>query len=409
MTISPATSPPRPGLPLALIGLGGLVMAVSIGLRAGLGVVVVPYSLLQGWPLATFSLAMAAHNLLWGLVQPLVGLVADLKGTRGVILFGALAYAGGLAATALAASPAAALAGAGGAVGLGLACASFPVVLALVGRACAPGQRAQAMGLAIAVGSFGQVLVPPAVGWAVERFGVVVALAAMAGLAALMAPLAFTLGSRPDGRGAAPLLAARSGAALATAWGVPGYRHLVIGFFACGFQLAFISLHLPGHLALCGQPASTGGVALAVMGAFNVIGCWLFGHLGGRWRLSRLLALLYALRALAVAGFLAVPLSQSSLLAFSALTGLTWLATVPLTSALIARLFGVGSLGLLFGVAFLSHQLGSFAGALAGGWVFDATGSYDWVWVASGLLGLIAAVLHWPIPDHPPAGFTAPA
>jgi predicted MFS family arabinose efflux permease len=256
------------------------------------------------------------------------------------------------------------------------------------------------MGLAIALGSFGQVLIPPAVDALVARDGVVAALGVMAALAVLMAPLALGLG---EGRGpvaAVPPPPPR--AALAAAWANPGYRRLVIGFFACGFQLAFISLHLPGHLVLCGQPAAAGGWALAVMGACNVFGCWLFGQLGGRHPPARLLALIYALRAVTLAGFVVLPVSLGSLLIFSALTGLTWLATVPLTSALIARLCGVQALGLLFGVAFLSHQLGSFAGALAGGWAFDATGSYTAVWALAGLLGLIAALLHGSIAEPPP-------
>ena len=405
MIISPAATPPE--LPWRLILLGGLVMAISIGLRAGLGVVVQPYALFQGWPLATVALAMALHNLLWGLVQPLVGGLADRHGARGVVAGGALAFAAGLAATAGATSPATALAGAGGAVGLGLAAASFPVVLALVGRASPPRLQAQAMGLAIALGSCGQVAVPPLVGWLVERDGVVAALATMAALALLMAPLAFGLGAGRAGGG--PTVPPPSPGALAAAWASPSYRRLVVGFFACGFQLAFISLHLPGHLVLCGQPAAAGGWALAAMGLFNVAGCWLFGRWGGRGSPARLLVLLYLLRALAVAVLLLVPLTPASLALFSIITGLTWLATVPLTSAVIARLFGTGALGLLFGVAFLSHQLGSFAGALAGGWAFDATGSYRAVWAVAGGLGLLAALLHWPIVDTPPAAAPAPA
>jgi MFS family permease len=392
------------GLPLGIIALGGLVMAISIGIRAALGIFVLPYSTGHGWPISTFSLALAVHNLVWGLVQPLVGMAADLYGARPVIAAGALFYAGGLLLTAWGTDPSQAMLGSGLAVGLGLSAASFPVILALVGRAASASRRPMAMGLTIAGGSLGQVLLPPLAGRLTADQGVSAAMVAMAGIALTMAPLALCLGERRP-LSAAGGLSARPAvhplAGLRAAWGNAGYRQLVIGFFACGFQLAFISIHLPGHLSLCGAPAGAGAMALAVMGLFNVVGCWAFGGLGQRYSLPRLLALLYGLRAVAVAGFLAVPLSEASLLAFSALTGLTWLATVPLTSALIARLFGAHHLGILFGTAFLSHQIGSFLGAMGGGWAFDATGSYGLVWGMAGALGLAAAILHWPIADQP--------
>ncbi|SEH33942.1 MFS transporter [Magnetospirillum fulvum] len=403
MPPDPSASPSFTPAALTIVAAGAAVMAISIGVRATLGVFVLPLSMLHHWPVSTFSLALAVHNLLWGLVQPLVGGLADRHGARPVIVAGSLFYAGGLLLTAGGSDPAAAMLGAGLAVGLGLSAASFPVVLALVGRAVPADRRSLAMGLAIAGGSLGQVILPPLGGVLIEGQGVTVALVALAAITLAMAPLALLLTERRPAD-AAPLSAPTTDsvyAPLAAAWKSGAYRLVVIGFFACGFQLAFISIHLPGHLSLCGMPPGAGANALALMGLFNVAGCWICGSLGSRYSLPRLLAILYGLRAIAVAGFLAVPLSEASLIGFSALTGFTWLATVPLTSALIAHLFGPRDLGLLFGTAFLSHQLGSFLGVWAGGWAFDLTGSYQSVWAAAGALGLIAAILHAAISDRP--------
>jgi MFS family permease len=377
-----------------------MVMAISVGIRAAQGVFLVPMSQLRDWPIGTFSLALAIQNLLWGVIQPLVGMVADSFGATPVIVVGALFYAGGLLIAACFGEPWAAMMGAGVAIGVGLSAASFPVVLAMVGRSVTMERRNLAMGLTIAGGSLGQVILPPLGDRLTEGRGLASAMIVMAVIALAMIPLALSFDegkSAPHGdqRGSDPL------AALINAWSYTGYRLLVIGFFACGFQLAFISIHLPGHLTLCGMPASAGASALGLMGLFNIAGCWGCGIFGDRLGLTRLLAALYAVRVIAVGIFLMMPLSELSLFLFSALTGLTWLATVPLTSGVIARMFGPRHLGTLFGTAFLSHQLGSFLGASAGGWSFDATGSYWLVWVVTCGLGACAAIMHLLIEDRP--------
>lgn len=391
--------PPVPGRSVSLIASAAAVMAISVGIRTAQGIFVVPMAQLRDWPIGTFSLALAIQNLLWGVIQPLVGMVADTYGARPVIAMGALFYAGGLLLAAWGGEPWMAILGAGVAIGIGLSAASFPVVLAMVGRAVTPARRNLAMGLTIAGGSLGQVLLPPLGDRLTEGHGLPSAMVVMAVIALAMVPLALFL--REDAVAEDGPTMPDPLAALTNAWTDPDYRRLVAGFFACGFQLAFISIHLPGHLSLCGMPATAGATALGLMGLFNIAGCWGCGVLGDRIGLARLLAALYGLRVVAVGIFLVLPLSEFSLFLFSALTGLTWLATVPLTSGLIARMFGPRHLGTLFGTAFLSHQMGSFLGASAGGWAFDATGSYWLVWVVAAGLGAAAAILHLMIEDRP--------
>jgi predicted MFS family arabinose efflux permease len=190
-------------------------------------------------------------------------------------------------------------------------------------------------------------------------------------------------------------------AAVAQALGHRGYRLLTLGFFTCGFQLAFIGTHLPNYLLLCHMPVGLGATALALVGLFNMVGSWGCGWLGGRFRQQQVLGWLYLIRGAAIAAFFLAPKSEASVVVFAAVMGLTWLGTVPLTSGLVAKVFGVRHLGTLFGVCFLSHQIGSFLGAWAGGFVFDVTGSYSLVWIATAIAGLVAALLHFPIDDRP--------
>jgi predicted MFS family arabinose efflux permease len=386
-----------------IVAAGAAVMAVAVGIRATLGVFLVPLSRLHGWPLAAFSLDLALQNLFWGLIQPLVGLAADIFGAGRVIAVGALCFACGLWLMATSGNHLLISLGSGLVLGLGLAAVSFPVVLAVVGRAVPVQNRSMAMGLAIAGGSLGQVVLPPLAGHLVSSSGVLSGIAAMAWIALLMLPLAWPLRERMTitHKAAEAVARAQPLTALRLAWRRPGYRLVVFGFFACGFQLAFISIHLPGHLAICGLSPQAGATALGVMGLFNILGCWAAGVLGNRCSLPSLLAALYLVRAVAVAAFLAWPPSDTGVLLFSAVMGVTWLATVPLTSGVIARMFGVRYLGTLFGVAFLSHQIGSFFGAWLGGLVFDMAGTYTAVWLIAGGLGVVAALMHLPIDDSP--------
>ena len=377
-------------------------MAVSIGVRATLGIFVLPLSRLHGWPVAVFSLDLALQNLFWGFIQPLVGLTADVFGAGRVIAVGALFFAGGLWLSANSNQPLLVMLGSSFALGIGLATASFPVVLAVVGRSVSPAWRSMAMGLAISGGSLGQVVLPPLAGHLVSRSGVLSAITAMAWIALLMIPLAWPLREKSASRAVVvEPVALNPFAALRLAWQRTDYRMVVVGFFVCGFQLAFISIHLPGHLSVCGLSPQLGATALGVMGFFNILGCWGSGYFGARYSQPALLAILYGVRAVVVAAFLARPPSNFGVLVYSAVMGVTWLATVPLTSGVIARMFGVRYLGTLFGVAFLSHQIGSFFGAWLGGAVYDRVGSYTVAWTIAGILGLLASLMHLPIDDSP--------
>lgn len=380
----------------------GLVLSGAMGIRQTFGLFLGPFSLETGIPVATTALAIALHNLVWGFAQPFAGAAADRYGAAPVVVFGALVYAGGLALTALVPSAPMLMVGMGLMVGIGISCTSFGVVLTAVGRASAPEQRSAALGLASAGGSLGQVLLVPFAQSIGALAGMSVALLALAGIIVAVAPLGFWLDRAP--RSAATADSTASGSlsdAIGQAWRNPGYRLLTLGFFTCGFQLAFIATHLPGYLSLCHMPVGLGATALALIGLFNMAGSWGCGWLGGRFRPQHVLGWLYVVRGAAIGLFVIVPKSEAVVVVFAAVMGLTWLGTVPLTSGLVARVFGVQHLGTLFGIVFLSHQIGSFLGAWLGGVVLDFAGSYDPVWLTTALAGFVAALLHFPIDDRP--------
>lgn len=382
----------------------GLVLSGAMGIRQTFGLFLGPFSLETGIPVATTALAIALHNLVWGFAQPFAGAAADRCGSAPVIALGALIYAGGLVLTALAPSAPTLLLGLGLMVGIGISGTSFGIVLTAVGRAATPERRSAALGLASAGGSLGQVLLVPFAQAITAVAGLSAALLALAAIIVALAPFGVALERMP--RGTPPGGASASGSlpeAILLAWRNPGYRLLTLGFFTCGFQLAFIATHLPGYLALCHMPVGLGATALALIGLFNMAGSWGCGWLGGRYRPQHVLAWLYLIRAVAIGTFVLTPKSEAAVGAFAAVMGLTWLGTVPLTSGLVARVFGVRHLGTLFGIVFLSHQIGSFLGAWLGGAVLEATGSYRPVWLATALAGLVAALLHVPIDDRPVA------
>lgn len=366
-----------PGIQAGLVILAGaLIMSAAMGSRQTFGLFIGPFSFDRGLPVTLTAFAIALHNLVWGFTQPFAGAAADRWGAAPVVAFGAVAFAAGLVLTALASSGAMLVLGLGLLVGIGISCTTFGVVLTALGRAAPPEKRSMAMGLASAGGSLGQVLLVPLSQWVTDLSGTAASLLVLAGC----------------------LLA------VAQALGHRGYRLLTLGFFTCGFQLAFIGTHLPNYLLLCHMPAGLGATALALVGLFNMIGSWGCGWLGGRFRQQQVLAWLYLIRGAAIAAFFLAPKSETSVVLFAAVMGLTWLGTVPLTSGLVARVFGTRHLGTLFGVCFLSHQIGSFLGAWAGGFVFDVTGSYSLVWIATAIAGLVAALLHFPIDDRPVVG-----
>jgi predicted MFS family arabinose efflux permease len=390
------------------IAAGALTMSAAMGVRQTFGLFVGPVSSDHGLPISTIAFAVALHNLVWGFAQPLAGAAADRYGTAMVIAFGAIVFAAGLAVAATAGSAPVLILGFGILVGAGISCTTFGVVLPAVGRAVSPERRSMAMGLASAGGSLGQMLLVPFAQGVSDHAGVRAALLALAAAMLIAAPLGIALD-----RGGTTGVRARSGpsleATLADAVRHRGYGLLTLGFFTCGFQLAFIGTHLPNYLLLCHMPVGLGAEALALIGFFNMIGCWICGWLGGRFRQQHLLAWLYLIRAAAIALFFLAPKSETSVVLFAAVMGLAWLGTVPLTSGLVAKMFGLQHLGTLFGICFLSHQVGAFLGAWLGGYLFDLTGSYAAVWTATALAGVAAAILHFPIDDAPVRPVTAHA
>ena len=382
---------------------GALILSLSMGVRQSFGLFLSPITTDLGMARGTFAFAMAIQQILWGLAQPLTGMAADRFGTTRTVMIGTMVYVLGLLIMSGTSNAFDLNLGAGVGIGLGAAGTGFAVVLGSVGRLVEPAKRSMALGIAAAGGSFGQFFMAPVGQALIDLQGWSGAFLSMALIAVLMAPLAIPLRGRaadvPEAAGAGPSQTLR--AALAEAFGHGGYRYLTLGFFVCGFQVMFVAVHLPAYLQDVGLPAGTGATALALIGFFNIIGTYACGALGGRYSKKYLLSGLYFLRSIVFAVFLALPKTEVSVLVFSAALGLLWLGTVPLTSGLVAQIFGARYMASLFGMVFFSHQVGSFLGVWLGGRVFDATGAYDAIWWASIALGLAAAVLHLPITEKP--------
>jgi predicted MFS family arabinose efflux permease len=381
---------------------GALILSAAMGVRQTFGLFIGPFSFDRGLPVTLIAFAIALHNLVWGIAQPFAGAAADRYGAAPVVAFGSAVFALGLGVAALAPTGLMLVVGMGFLVGVGISCTSFGVVLTAVGRSASPEKRSMAMGVASAGGSLGQVLMVPLAQSVSQISGLSASLLTLAFLILLAAPLGIFLDGRSNSANAreeAPPLPLQR--ALQQALHHRGYCLLTLGFFTCGFQLAFIATHLPGYLSLCHMPIGLGATALALIGLFNMVGSWSCGWLGGRFRQQHVLGWLYLIRGVAIGAFFLLPKNETSVVVFAAAMGLTWLGTVPLTSGLVAKVFGTTHLGTLFGICFLSHQIGSFLGAWLGGFVFDLTGSYSLVWGATAAAGFLAAMLHFPINDAP--------
>ena len=373
-----------------------------MGVRQTFGLFLSPLAVERGIPVSTIALAIALHNLVWGLAQPFTGAAADRHGAARIVALGVLSYAAGLALAATTSSGLVLMLGMGVLIGLGMSATTFGVVLTAVGRTATPEQRSLAMGLAGAGGSFGQITLAPLAQFTIESWGLAATLLALATLLLAVGPFGLLLdrrGAPVSGPSGAGLETPTLGEILTQALRHPGYRLLTLGFFTCGFQLAFISTYLPDYLLLCHMPIGLGATALSLIGLFNMIGSWACGWLGGRFRQQMVLGWLYLIRGVAIATFFVLPKSAASVAIFAAVMGLTWLGTVPLTSGWVAKVFGTSHLGTLFGVCFFSHQIGSFLGAWSGGFVLDLTGSYAAIWILTAASGAVAALLHFPIRD----------
>ena len=370
---------------------------LALGTRQSFGLFLRPMSMDLGWGREVFSFAIALQNLVWGMAMPFAGAIADRYGAARVLVAGALAYGAGVVAMAYATEPLAFQLSAGVLVGLGLSGTGFGVVLAVVARAYPPEKRDVAVGIAGACGSFGQFGMLPLGQALITAYGWMTALVVFGCVALAMVPLGAALAGRNQ---AANESDQSIRAALSEALSHRGFWLATAAFFVCGFQTIFIMTHLPAYLVDRGLSAEQGMAALATVGLFNIFGSYGAGALGARYSKKALLAWIYATRAVAIALFIAAPPGAAATYAFAAVMGLTWLGTVPLTNALVGQIFGLKYLSTLFSIAFLGHQLGAFAGAWAGGAVFDLTGSYRLIWIVAIALSLIACALCVPIDER---------
>lgn len=391
---------------------GCVILMISFAVRASFGVFQIPIAEEFGWLRSDFSLAIAIQNLAWGIGQPLFGAMAERFGDRKAIITGALLYAAGLVISAYAVTPGqhqflAIL------IGFGIAGTGFGVILAIVGRASSPENRSMALGIATAAGSAGQVFGAPTAEILLQSYHwqtvfiifAVVILATLAALPFLRSP---QLASKQE-------LEESLGTVLVRAFKDPSYTLIFLGFFSCGYQLAFITAHFPAFVTELCSPidagstlaglgitttSALGAVSIAVIGLFNIAGTLTAGYLGKRYTKKYLLFGIYVGRTIAAAAFILMPITPASVLVFSAVMGSLWLATVPLTSGLVAHIYGIRYMGTLYGVVFLSHQIGGFLGVWLGGRMYDLNGDYTLVWWIGVGVGAFSAIVHLPIRER---------
>jgi MFS family permease len=385
--------------PALVMAVAGAALAISLGQRHSFGLYLPPMTSDLALSRETFSLAIALQNLLWGLAQPFTGMIADKFGSGKVVAVGAILYAAGLLLMARSGTGQELWLSAGLLIGLGLSGTSFGVLYAVVAKAVEPAKRTTALGIVGALGSFGQFAMLPLNQALITTVGWAAALFALSFLAALMLPMSAVLAERDA---PAPAATQRQSLteALREAFAHSGFWLLTIGFLTCGFQLTAIATHLPAYLGDQKISANVGMTALALVGLFNVLGTYLCGYLGDRYRKKHLLSGLYLIRSGVIALFILLPVSPFTVYVFAAAMGLLWLGTVPLTNGVVAQIFGVQYVATLFGFVFFSHQVGGFLGAWVGGWIFDAAGSYSPMWMIAIVLGVVAGIVNWPIDDR---------
>jgi MFS family permease len=400
--LRPASSLSTWRTPLVIIACGCLIGLLSFGPRSSMGFFIQPMSRDFSWGRDVFGLALAVQNLLWGLGQPVAGAIADRFGILRVMCVGALLYAGGLLMMRYATTPLSMELGAGVLVGFGLSGCSFNLVLSAFSKLLPPEKRGLALGAGTAAGSFGQFIFAPMGVALLGTIGWQSTLMVFAGLMLLIIPLSLALSTPPAAASNVPAADQQSfKTALAEAFGHRSYVLLVLGFFTCGFQLAFITVHLPAYLVDRGITAQTGGWVIAAIGLFNIIGSLSVGWLQNRMPKRYILCTIYFIRAVAIIAFVSLPITPASAILFGAVTGLTWLSTVPPTSGLIALMFGTRWFATLYGFAFVSHQVGGFLGVWLGGIVFEKFGSYTPIWWLSVLFGVLSALINLPIVEKP--------
>jgi MFS family permease len=389
--------------PAVIIACGCAIALLGFGPRSSFGFFIQPMSREFAWGRDVFGLALAVQNLLWGLGQPLAGAIADRFGVLRVMWVGAILYSGGLLLMRYAATPLSLDLGAGVMIGFGLSGCSFNLVLSAFSKLLPPERRGFALGAGTAAGSFGQFLFAPLGVALIDNLGWQTALTVFAALMLLIVPLALALATPPGKPALSEAVVDQPSfkTALAEAFGHRSYILLVTGFFTCGFQLAFITVHLPAYLVDRGLPVQAGGWVLAAIGLFNIVGSLSVGWLQNRLPKRLILSTIYFIRAMSIMAFISFPITPTSAILFGAVTGLTWLSTVPPTSALVAIMFGTRWFATLYGFAFVSHQVGGFLGVWLGGVVFEHYGSYTPIWWLSAAFGVLSALINLPIVESP--------
>lgn len=398
--VSSTTLRARWQTPALVIAAGCLIAMLGFGARSVYGLLLEPMTGARGWDRETFALALAIQNLVWGFGVPFASMLADRYGPSRVLAAGAIVYGIGTAGMATATTGVGLTLFGGVLTGLGIALTSFSIALAAMARVVEPGRQSLVLGIGTSAGSLGQVIFSPLSQLVIAKFGWDSALFFLAASVLLIVPLAFVLPGNKDTGGHATIEQGL-GEAIVEAVRHRGYVLLTLGFFVCGFHVAFITVHFPAFVRDLGLAAEVGAYAIAIIGLFNIVGSFLSGLAGQRWPKKNGLVIIYSLRALAIAGLLIADKTPSTIYLFAAAMGILWLSTVPLTSGIVAQVFGMRFMATLFGIVFLSHQLGSFLGVWLGGYLYDRTGSYDAVWWIGVALSIAAALIHVPINERP--------
>ncbi|MCW8975300.1 MAG: MFS transporter [Sedimenticola sp.] len=386
--------------PLLVIAAGCLIAMIGFGIRSVFGLFLEPMTTSHGWTRETFAIAMAIQNLLWGIGVPIAGALADKHGPMRVLSVGAVIYAIGVWGMAVTDSSMGLHLFGGLLTGLGIAFTAFSLALAAMAKIVGPERRTLVLGLGTAAGSLGQVIFSPLGQQFIASFGWQSALMILAATALLIIPLSLCL---PDNQSHTGEAASNQtlNEALREALGHRGFVLLTVGFFVCGFHVAFITVHFPAYVKDLGLAPHVGAYALSIIGLFNIAGSFLSGAAGTRWSKKSGLAFIYFTRAIVITALLLSPKTELTIYLFAGAMGILWLSTVPLTSGIVAQVFGVRYMATLFGIVFFSHQIGSFLGVWLGGRLYDTTGTYDAIWWAGVVLGLLAAFIHLPINEHP--------
>jgi predicted MFS family arabinose efflux permease len=379
---------------------GALILSIGMGIRLNHGLFIEPMRSDLGWQVGVFALALAIQNLMWGVAQPFAGALADKYGSMPVLMGGVFVYVLGLLGMAFPVGPVMFHLSAGVLIGLGVAAMGLPVVLGAVARIVPEEKRSVALGIASMGGSFGQFLFAPVSQGLINQYGWVFALCALAAISSLGVFLALQVRSKPTSHDDQPGDVHQTlGEALNEAFATNSYILLNLGFFVCGFHIAFIVTHLPMFLSTCNISPDVGATALATIGLANMVGTYVAGYLGGKYSKKYLLSMIYFSRVIAILIYILMPVTVFTTIAFSIAMGVLWLSTVPLTSGLVGVMFGTRYMSTLFAITLFSHQVGAFFGAWLGGYLYDLTGSFDGAWLASVGLGLFSAVVHLPIKE----------